>query len=96
MPFYLTHRDASADLSNVGSALIVPCRFCPAASLAVRDKKPYIQLFRTFLRTAAYEAYLREVKSHLGHVGVVDRGTRLLHLPPRGWWPAGPAHRALQ
>ncbi len=51
MPFYLRDRDISVDISNVGSVLIVPCRFCPAASLAVREKKPYIELFRTFLRT---------------------------------------------
>ncbi len=70
MPFYLKDRDVSSDISNVGSVLIVPCRFCPAASLAVRAKKPYIQLFRTFLRTAAYEAYVHKLKCHLEQAGL--------------------------
>jgi hypothetical protein len=36
MPFYLKDRDIPSDIATVHSALIVPCRFCPAASLAVR------------------------------------------------------------
>ncbi len=65
MPFYLKDRDFSPELSEVHTALIVPCRFCPAASLAVRERKPYLELFRTFLRTASYESYIRAVKSRL-------------------------------
>ena len=70
MPFYLEDRDVSSDISNAGSVLIVPCRFCPAASLAVRSKKPYLQLFGTLLRTAPYEAYIQELKLHLEQVGI--------------------------
>ncbi len=70
MPFCLKDRDVSSDMSNVGSALIVPCRFCPAASLAVREKRPYIELLRTFLRTAAYVTYVEECKSQLERVGI--------------------------
>jgi hypothetical protein len=70
MPFLLKDRDISSDLSNVDSVLIVPCRFCPAASLAVREKKPYIELFRTFLRTAAYERHIRQRKSQLKHLDI--------------------------
>ncbi len=70
MPFFLKDRDFVREISGVRSALIVPCRFCPAASLAVREGKPYIELFRTFLRTASYESYIRAVKSHLGDAGV--------------------------
>ena len=65
MPFLLKDRNISADIVDIDSALIVPCRFCPAASLAVRERKPYIELFRTFLRTAAYEKHIRERKSQL-------------------------------
>jgi hypothetical protein len=64
MPFLLKDRDISSDISNVESVLIVPCRFCPAASLAVREKKPYIELFRKFLRTAAYETNILSSASH--------------------------------
>ncbi len=90
MPFYLTHRDVSPELSNVRSALIVPCRFCPAASLAVREKKPYIQPFRSFLRTAAYDASVQEVKSHLEQAGTKAEvfDSRLPHHFVVCMWPS--------
>ena len=65
MPFHLKDRDISSDIAAVHSVLIVPCRFCPAASLAVREQKPYIELFRSFLRTAAYESHIQRLQSRL-------------------------------
>ncbi len=83
MPFYLKDRDIALDIAAVRSALIVPCRFCPAASLAVREETPYIALFRNFLRTPSYEAYIRDLKSRLGREGtraeVLD-STLLVHF----------------
>lgn len=70
MPFYLKDRDISTDLSGVHSVLIVPCRFCPAASLAVRERKPYINLFRNLLRTPSYEEYIQRLTSRLGSDGI--------------------------
>ncbi len=70
MPFYLKERDTSQDLSGVHSVLIVPCRFCPAASLAVREGKPYIKLFRNFLRTPSYEQHIQALKSRLVANGI--------------------------
>jgi hypothetical protein len=70
MPFYLKDRDISSDIAMVHSVLIVPCRFCPAASLAVRERKPYIELFRKFLRTPSYESYIQVLKSHLENEGI--------------------------
>lgn len=70
MPFYLKDRDISSDIAMVHSVLIVPCRFCPAASLAVRERKPYIELFRKFLRTSSYELYIQALKSRLESEGI--------------------------
>jgi hypothetical protein len=71
VPFLLKDRNVSADLADVDSVLlIVPCRFCPAASLAVTKKKPYIELFRTFLRTAAYEKHIKKRTSQLEQRGI--------------------------
>lgn len=70
MPFYLKARDLSTDTAAVDSALIVPCRFCPAASFAVREGKPYIEPFRTFLRTPAYESHIHALKSRLESSGI--------------------------
>ena len=70
MPFYLKSRDISSDTATVRSALIVPCRFCPAASLAVRERKPYMKLLRSFLRTPAYEVHIRALQSRLEARGI--------------------------
>jgi hypothetical protein len=70
MPFYLKDRDISSDISTVDSVLIVPCRFCPAAALAVRKRKPYIRLFRNLLRTPSYESYIEALKSRLQSEGI--------------------------
>jgi hypothetical protein len=70
MPFYLKDREISQDMGGVHSALIVPCRFCPAASLAVRERQPYIELFRKFLRTPSYEQYIQALKSSLEREGI--------------------------
>ncbi len=73
MPFYLKDREIFSDIAGVHSVLIVPCRFCPAASLAVRERKPYIELFHSFLRTASYEAHIRALKSRLERQGIRTR-----------------------
>ncbi len=70
MPFYLKDRDISSELSMVRSVLILPCRFCPAASLAVREKKPYIETLRKFWRTPSYETYIQVLKSRLQSEGI--------------------------
>lgn len=70
MPFYLKERDISSDIAAVRSALIVPCRFCPAASLAVTQRKPYIDLFGNLLRTPSYETYIQALKSRLERAGI--------------------------
>lgn len=91
MPFYLRDRDISSDMATVHSALIVPCRFCPAASLAVREGKPYIELFRTLLRTPSYESYVRGLKSRLEGQGIRAAvfDSRLPHQFVVCMWTAG-------
>jgi hypothetical protein len=70
MPFYLKDRDITSDIAKVHSVLIVPCRFCPAASLAVREEKPYLEPFRKLLRTPSYESYIHVLKSRLESEGI--------------------------
>jgi hypothetical protein len=70
MPLYLKESDILRRVAGLQSVLIVPCRFCPAASLAVREKKPYIELFRKFLRTEAYESFIQALERRLKNEGI--------------------------
>ena len=81
MPFYLEEIEHFPELDRFKSVLIVPCRFCPAASLAISKNKPYIQLFRRLFKTASFEQYIKKIKSKLETKGIktdVFR-THLLH-----------------
>lgn len=70
MPFYLSDSDIMPQVARLRSVLIVPCRFCPAASLAVRENKPYFEPFRRLLRTEAYESYISDLKRRLEAEGI--------------------------
>ncbi|MHA2500217.1 MAG: hypothetical protein ACXAEL_11675, partial [Candidatus Hodarchaeales archaeon] len=52
------------------SALIVPCNMCPAVTVAVREEKPFMQFFRSFLKSAPFAQYLRALQSRLNEMGV--------------------------
>jgi hypothetical protein len=81
MPFYLKESDVLKRVAGLQSVLIVPCRFCPAASLAVREKKPYVELFRKLLRTEAYESFIRALTRRLQDEGIKTAvfDSKLLH-----------------
>ncbi|MCF8099900.1 MAG: hypothetical protein K9K65_18825, partial [Desulfarculaceae bacterium] len=70
MPVYLKDSDNLQSLEQYGSVLIVPCRFCPAASLAVSRNQPYFEFLTNCMKTAAYESYLEEIKGSLTAMGV--------------------------
>ena len=70
MPFYLKDADPLPQVAGLDSVLIVPCRFCPAASLAVREGKPYLELLRKFMRTEAYESFIQSLKRRLQDKGI--------------------------
>ena len=70
MPVYLKDINDFSELERFGSVLIVPCRFCPAASLALRRNAPYFRFWKNFLKTAAYEQYLEAIRSDLEQKGV--------------------------
>jgi hypothetical protein len=62
MPVYLKDIDDFHELEKFESVLIVPCRFCPAASFAVRKGQPYFEFLRKLLKTASYERYIERMK----------------------------------
>jgi hypothetical protein len=70
MPIYLKDKSEFPELERFKSVLIVPCRFCPAASMAVRKNKPYFEFLKRFLKTGSYERLLDTIKSNLEKKGV--------------------------
>ena len=70
MPFYLREVDVIADMVQFRSVLIVPCRLCPAVSMAVRNNRPFLELHRGHLRTRCYEDLIMNMKSRLEKEGI--------------------------
>jgi hypothetical protein len=91
MPFYLKEKDIFPEVTGLKSVLIVPCRFCPAASMAVRERKPYIELFRTFLKTEAYESFIQDLERRLNNEGIKTAifDSRLPHNFVTCMWTSG-------
>lgn len=90
MPVYLDETDVVTEVAGFKSVLIVPCRFCPAATLAVKNNKPYIELFRRFLKTASYERFIETMKRSLENRGIKTSvfRSRLLHQFVLCMWSA--------
>lgn len=70
MPFHFKAIKDISEFAQFKSVLIVPCRFCPAASTAVKNNEPYIELFRRFLKTDSYERLINTFKRDLENRGI--------------------------
>ena len=70
MPIHFKDLDVVSEVAGLSSALIVPCNMCPAATVAVREKKPFMQFFRSLLKSLPFEQYIRELQSRLNEQGV--------------------------
>jgi hypothetical protein len=56
---------------------------CPAVTVSVREKKPFIQLFKSFLKSAPYEEYIKTMQSRLQESGVE---TKVFKSAPSHEW----------
>jgi len=70
MPIHFNDLDVVSEAAGLSSALIVPCNVCPAVTVAIREKKPFMQFFRSFLTSAPFEQYIRTLQSRLSEKGV--------------------------
>ncbi len=70
MPIHLEDLDVVSEVEGLRSALIVACNMCAGASLAMRENKPFIQYFRSFLKSPPLERHIRRLKSQLREKGV--------------------------
>ena len=70
MPIHFQDQDVASEVAGLRSALIVPCNLCPAVTVAVRENRPFMRFFRSLVRSAPFEEYLKELQSRLSENGV--------------------------
>jgi hypothetical protein len=70
MPIHFEDLDVVSELDGVSSALIVPCNVCPAVTVAVREQRPFMQLFRSLVKSPPFEEYIKALQSRLADKGV--------------------------
>jgi len=91
MPIHFNDLDVVSEVAGLSSALIVPCKMCPAVTVAVRERKPFMQLFRSFLKSAPFEKYLKALQYRLRENGV--NTTVFKSIPYHQWfmcmWTSG-------
>ena len=81
MPMHLDDVDVASEVAGLSSALIVPCNMCPAVTVAVRENRPFLQFFRSFVKSAPFEQHIRSLQSRLREQGVNTKvfKSRLYH-----------------
>jgi len=84
MPIHFNDLNIVSEMTGLRSALIVPCYMCPAVTVAAREKKPFLQLFKNFLTSAPFEQYLATLQARLRDVGVTTRVFK--SIPPHEWF----------
>ena len=73
MPMQLNDLDVVPEVAGLSSALIVPCNMCPAVTVAVRENRPFLQFFRSFLKSAPFEQHIKALQSRLREQGVTTK-----------------------
>ncbi len=97
MPINLEPKDVSAELSGIASALIVYCPVCPQVSLAMQKDTPWIELFKSGLKTGALEEHIKGIRDALERQGVrTEVFTMRLPLPTMCLWTKGQRDRLLK
>jgi hypothetical protein len=81
MPIEFNDLDVVSKVTGLSSALIVPCNMCPAVSVAVRENKPFIQFFKSFLKSApereqAFHSILQELPE-VGTFRTIHQGSTI-------------------
>lgn len=70
MPIHFEDQDVVSETAGLRSALIVPCNLCPAVTVATRQNRPFMRLFRSPVKSAPFEEYLKAMQLRLDEKGV--------------------------
>ena len=91
MPIHFNDLDVVSEVAGLSSALIVPCNMCPAVTVAVREQKPFLQLFKGFMKSAPFHEYIRALQCRLKEKGITSKvfRSRLYHHWFMCMWTSG-------
>jgi hypothetical protein len=70
MPIHFNDVDLDSGVSGLKTALIVPCIMCPSVTVSIREKQPFMKLFRSIFKSTPFEQYLKALKMRLGEKGI--------------------------
>ena len=70
MPLHFEDLDVVSEAKDSKSALIVPCYMCPSTTVADRENKPFLRIFKDFLKSAPFEKYITTLQDRLLDQGV--------------------------
>jgi hypothetical protein len=73
MPIHFEDQDVVSEAAGLRSALIVPCNLCPAVTVAARQNEPFMRFFRSPVKSAPFEEYLKAMQSRLDEKGVQSK-----------------------
>lgn len=70
MPLHFEDADVRSELEGIRSVLIVPCRMCPAVTIAVRENRPFLQPWKSWFRSQPLERYITALQTRLTEDGI--------------------------
>jgi len=98
MPIHFEDLEIDYKVKGLDSVLIVPCRMCPAITIAVRENKPFMNLFRGIFKSQPFEQYLKALQGRLKELGVRSKvfGCSLYHQWFMCMWTEGTRRKLLK
>ena len=73
MPLHFEDLDVLSEVQGLRSVLIVPCRMCPAVTIAVRENQPFMKIWKSLLESQPFERYLEALQARLKDMAVESK-----------------------
>ena len=80
MPVHLEPLNVTANLEKFRSILIVSCPVCPPMCVAMQQNAPFIEFFKTGLKTGAFEDLIQSIREPLEQHNI-STGVYSIHIP---------------
>ena len=76
MPIHLKNLDVTSKVEGLSSVLITSCNMCAGASLAMKENKPFLQFFKSLLKSPPLEKYIAKLQLELNGKGIKTKWFR--------------------